>query len=173
MERVTPVNPLSQVGRHGSQRGSHVRLHDESHGGGHSRVQHPPRSTVCVWSSSFDCRFDCVASLSFDASTVLPLFWFVSPWFQTALLSPLTTTGADVPVWSALFEAEFDWVADCDTSPDLPQQPEPSPVTVCVWSSSFDCRFDCVASLSFDASTVLPLFWFVSPPADSHELHPS
>jgi hypothetical protein len=90
-----------------------------------------------------------------DASTQLPLFWFTSPPFRKATFLPLTTTGADDAHWSALFSAQFDWLADWETSP-LPQQPEP--VTLWFCASPFDWLFDCVAVLWFDASTQLPLF---------------
>jgi hypothetical protein len=53
------------------------------------------------------------------ALTVDPLFWFTSPWFATATLGEaLTTTGADVAVWFASFEASFDCVAVCSFPPE-------------------------------------------------------
>jgi hypothetical protein len=78
-----------------------------------------------------DCVFDWVAVLWFEASTQLPLFWLTFPPvgahglqvsctqpLPTATFGPLTTTGAEKPLWFASLLAEFDWSAVCETSPE-------------------------------------------------------
>ena len=56
---------------------------------------------------------------------MLPLFWFVVPPppqglheapLATAMLGPLATIGSDVPLWFAVLEPSFDWVAVCETA---------------------------------------------------------
>jgi hypothetical protein len=69
-----------------------------SHLGSQLLSQQLPRSTVWVWPSLFDCVFDCVAVLWFDASTQLPLFCLVFPPLNAARLSPLATNGVERPV---------------------------------------------------------------------------
>jgi hypothetical protein len=82
----------------GSHEFSHFGSQELSHFGSHELSQLAPRSTVWVWPSEFDCVFDCVAVLWFDASTQLPLFWWVSPPLKAARLSPLETNGVERPV---------------------------------------------------------------------------
>jgi hypothetical protein len=69
--------------------------------------------------------FVCVAEFVFDAFTTFPLFWFVVPLppqglhelpLAMATFAPLITTGSDVPLWFAVLEPSFDWVAVCDVS---------------------------------------------------------
>ena len=94
-EEYFPSHGL-HFGSHGF--GSHFGGHDGLHGshGLQSFRQQSPRSTLCVWSRSFDCLFDCVAVFDAEESTQLPLFWRTSPLFNSATLSPLSTNGFDV-----------------------------------------------------------------------------